>query len=169
MNISRKFQFHLIIQITILEMSWFSTFLFAQLQNSFFEVSALRAINRLRNFYQTNPLLLDSNLTNSAQNYAVYLARQDLGTASAADTDLINCASQLLSSTNTTNSCNESKYCGENLAFSEMNSTTKPIDICNPELIIQIWESEKYYYNYTSPPANDTTKAQVAQFTQMVW
>jgi hypothetical protein len=142
------------------------TFEYYNSQPSDFELSALNSLNKIRSYYQVNALKLNINLTNSARNYANLLSQSDAGTISGSDSDIIDCATDLFNKESLSISDTATPRCGENLAFAQGTSSD---DFCKANIIIQIWESEKFYYNYSYPPSDETSKDQVKYFTQMVW
>ena len=86
------------------------------------------------------PLALDENLNAKAQNYANYLASNDLG--------LIH---------------SDSKDMGENL-FQYYSSDLK---LCNANLVVDSFVSEAKFYNYENPKLSNVYSA--GHFTQVVW
>ena len=138
------------------------------IESNYFEATAVESINKLRIQYQANYLRINRNLTQSAQGFANYLAMRDSGTLPGSDIDLSNCANYLYNYKEITNPAATPK-CGENLAY--VKAEDSEIDwACRPEYIIQLWESEKLYYDFTNPPSGYNASIElVKEFTQMVW
>jgi uncharacterized protein YkwD len=97
--------------------------------------------NKARSKYgKVSALALDENLNTRAQNYADYLASNEL--------DLIH---------------SNSKDMGENL-FQYYSSDLK---LCNPNLVVDSFVSEAKYYNFENPKLTNVYSA--GHFTQVVW
>lgn len=104
------------------------------------------------------------NLTVSAQQFAELLANSDDGLTNI-NSNLLECGTELYSKLSMIYTETATPQCGQNIAKVEMTSSYS----CQPETSVNLWEMEKLFYNYDSPPSDFIQIAFVRQFTQLVW
>ena len=135
-----------------------------------FQNQVLGAINGIRqNYASTRILLLNTVLSSNAQAYSDRLAAQNTGLSTTDTTQLSNCGVLLQSQYQTVSGYGVAT-CGQSLAFAAGSAGTTNINnVCNANAIVQIWNAERIYYNFTNPPNDSASINKVADFTQMVW
>ena len=135
-----------------------------------FQNQVLGAINGIRqNYASTRILQLNTVLSSNAQAYSDRLAAQNTGLSTSDTTQLINCG-VLLQSQYQSVSGSGVATCGQSLAFAAGSAGTTNINtVCNANAIVQIWNAERIFYNFTNPPTDSAGLTKVADFTQMVW
>lgn len=132
------------------------------------EDTALAALNSIRARYRSPGVSLNDALSNSAQNYADYLAQRDSGLQKGSQSELESCArSSYLSERNSLGQA-ATTFCGES-QFITIGSTPIMYETCNPSYILDVWEAESNLYNFTYPPTDEYARSQVEHFTQVVW
>ena len=112
----------------------------------------------------------DTDLTQSAQNYADTLAKSSSAISKASESELTKCAASLYAREKPLLGDVATVLCGENLAYIYDNNQNLTIEACSPGAVVQkLWNSQRLYYNYTYPPTDTNGILRVQDFTQMIW
>jgi hypothetical protein len=132
-----------------------------------FQVRMLTSVNQIRSKYQNTPAVVASDeLTISAQEYSDLLAQINTG-VSRNENSLKTCGDRMKRYTIDTQITTGMAACGETLALIYSSQDLK--EACNPETFVQLWNSQRLFYNYTFPPNNSLDQTRFSEFTQLVW
>lgn len=156
-----------LILILVLAITSNSTAFTANVNVNLFQTRMLGEINAIRQQHIMTPALATlSELTVSAQSYADELAAVNLGVQRDVN-KLIQCGSSL----SQFQSGSSSVMCGESLALVSNFGTDNNnlYQSCNPDLIVQLWNSQRLFYNYSYPPNDIAAQEKVADYTQLIW
>ena len=123
-----------------------------------YQKTALNKINDIRRKYLSKDLKLRSDLQNSSQEYANYLARLDRGLHAGSAENLLDCARDAVAYENTSVNVSDERRCGEILAI-EFNHGNTRVNACNLDTMIGMWETKRIYLN----------ESQSSIFGQLTW
>lgn len=131
----------------------------------YFKARIFSVVNSIRLQHATSALKYVPVLDASAQSYANDLAIANVGVGRDY-VKLKRCGSEMSVAPIDPMIRSGLDTCGESLMMiNSMNLNQS----CNPDMVVQIWNAQRLYYNYTSPPNDTQTRHQFADFTQLVW
>jgi hypothetical protein len=138
-----------------------------------FQQTMLNAINSVRTQHSgTKIVQLDSGLSSNSQTYSDTLASTNNGLYTPSANSLTACGKIMSNqyptiSQTTTSGANT---CGESYSYIAATANTNTLyTACDPNAIVQLWNSQRIFYNYTNPANDSASLTKFADFTQLVW
>ncbi len=132
-----------------------------------FQVRMLASVNQVRSMHHnTQSLSIADELTASAQEYSDILAQANNG-LSRNENSLKLCGDRMRGYITDTQITTGIAACGETLGIVYSNKDLK--EACKPDVFVQLWNSQRLFYNYSFPPYTSLDQVRFSDFTQLVW